>query len=176
MKGNQFVHKILPRPIEKPSQKEIGLANVATNGSCGMSHRRFMDNPRPYNWGFCIWLQKLRLSLLHQMFSNWHDIWFSKDKCNLWKQFQKPQLKGLGLPTNFKERNLLCRVHLHSLGRALYISILPPPPYPKFTLTFVALALHCQIILSRQCFYPLPPPHTAFCICIPLSHRHTLTR
>ena len=35
MKGNQFVHKILPASMEKPNQKEIGLANLAsTNGSC----------------------------------------------------------------------------------------------------------------------------------------------
>ena len=35
MKGNQFVHKILPASTEKPNQKEIGLANLSsTNGSC----------------------------------------------------------------------------------------------------------------------------------------------
>ena len=43
MKGNQFVHKILPASMEKPNQKEIGLAKLAsTNGSC---HCRMSHDP-----------------------------------------------------------------------------------------------------------------------------------
>ena len=53
--------------------------------------------PLPFKWEFWIYLQKLRLSLVHPMSCELDDIGCTEDKRNVWRQIGNPQLKGRGL-------------------------------------------------------------------------------